>query len=48
MTTKYAQTNRAMFNPEGRQDSSTIWTALNTLQEALGIIKEKVRVINTD
>ena len=48
MTTQYAQTSRAMFNPEGRQDASIVWDALSKLQEALGIIKEKVRVINTD
>jgi len=48
MTTKYAQTNRAMFNSEGRQDASIVWDALGKLQEALGIIKEKVRILNTD
>ena len=46
MTTKYAQTSRAMFNSEGRQDSSIVWDALSKLQEALGIIKEKVRVLD--
>ena len=48
MTTKYAQTSRAMFNPEGRQDASIVWDALSKLQEALGIIKEKVRILDTD
>ena len=48
MTTKYAQTSRAMFNPEGRQDASIVWDALSKLQEALVIIKEKVRILDTD
>jgi hypothetical protein len=47
MTTKYAQTSRTMFNPEERQDASLVWNALGKLQEALGIIKEKVRVLDT-
>ena len=30
-----------------RQDASVVWDALGRLQEALGIIKEKVRVLDT-
>ena len=40
--------NKAIGQEEDRQDSSTIWNALSTLQEALGIIKEKVRVLDAD
>tara|TARA_R100001443_G_scaffold4530_2_gene13092 strand:+ start:3392 stop:5899 length:2508 start_codon:yes stop_codon:yes gene_type:complete len=45
---KNASTRNKAIGEEDRQDSSTIWTALNTLQEALGIIKEKVRVLDAD
>jgi len=47
MTTKYAQTSRAMFNSEDRQDASLVWDALSKLHEALGVIKEKVRVLDS-
>tara|TARA_R100000231_G_scaffold6169_1_gene9204 strand:+ start:3436 stop:5667 length:2232 start_codon:yes stop_codon:yes gene_type:complete len=46
--TREGKQKRFLGGKPSREDSSTIWTALNTLQEALGIIKEKVRVINTD
>jgi hypothetical protein len=35
------------LTPDIRQDDSVLWNALGKLQEALGIIKEKVRVLDT-
>ena len=46
--TREGDQKRFLGGSPSREDSSTIWTALNTLQEALGIIKEKVRILDAD
>ena len=46
--TREGDQKRFLGGSPSREDSSTIWTALNTLQEALGIIKEKVRILDAN
>jgi hypothetical protein len=46
--TREGEQKRFLGGSPSREDSSTIWTALNTLQEALGIIKEKVRILDAN
>jgi ribosome-binding protein aMBF1 (putative translation factor) len=46
--TREGEQKRFLGGKPSREDSSTIWTALSTLQEALGIIKEKVRILDAD
>jgi len=47
MTSKYSQTQRKFLSRGERQDSNQLLAALTQLHEALGIIKEKVKVIDT-
>jgi hypothetical protein len=46
--TREGEQRRFLGGDAPRRDDSLIWSTLNKLHEALGVIKEKVRVINVD
>jgi hypothetical protein len=48
MTSKHSQTQRRFLTENERQDASLVWDALSKLHEALGIIKEKVRILDAN